>query len=211
MDFGRTYGIPSSFDDAVRRRVDGVTRTIDVGRVSYREWSGARRRALLRERRQRRHERCGRAACERHVEGARRQGDVLLRAHAGLLRVAEHGGDGRARRRHAARRPHARRDRRERPVARRRDVARAGGEAGRRPLRRRADRRRDEARLHHDRAEDLQGHVSRASEGRAAALARRRPSTRPSGCRSSSTASRSERRPAQFEIVPAALRVRVPA
>ena len=41
--------------------------------------------------------------------------------------------------------------------------------AGRRPLRRRADRRRDEARLRHDRAEDLQGHVSRPSEGRAPA------------------------------------------
>ena len=33
----------------------------------------------------------------------------------------------------------------------------------------------------------------------------------PSACRSSSTASRSARRPARFEIVPAALRVRVPA
>jgi diacylglycerol kinase (ATP) len=41
MDFGRTYGIPSSFDDAVRVAVDGVPRTIDAGRVSYREWSGA--------------------------------------------------------------------------------------------------------------------------------------------------------------------------
>jgi YegS/Rv2252/BmrU family lipid kinase len=41
MDFGRTYGISSSFDDAVRVAVDGVPRTIDVGRVSYREWSGA--------------------------------------------------------------------------------------------------------------------------------------------------------------------------
>ena len=41
MDFGRTYGISSSFDDAVRVAVAGVSRTIDVGRVSYREWSGA--------------------------------------------------------------------------------------------------------------------------------------------------------------------------
>jgi YegS/Rv2252/BmrU family lipid kinase len=41
MDFGRTYGISSSFDDAVRVAVDGVPRTIDVGRVTYREWSGA--------------------------------------------------------------------------------------------------------------------------------------------------------------------------
>jgi diacylglycerol kinase (ATP) len=40
MDFGRTYGIPSAFDDAVRVAVRGTARTIDVGRVSYRTWSG---------------------------------------------------------------------------------------------------------------------------------------------------------------------------
>ena len=80
MDFVRTYGIPTRFDDAVRTALDGTTRTIDVGRVSYREWSGADARALRRERRQRRHERRRRPARERHVEGARRQGDVLLRA-----------------------------------------------------------------------------------------------------------------------------------
>ena len=33
MDFGRTHGIPSSFDDAVRVVLDGETRTIDLGRV----------------------------------------------------------------------------------------------------------------------------------------------------------------------------------
>src|SRR5213079_208149 len=41
MDFVRTYGIPTHFDDAVRTAVRGEARTIDVGRVSYREWSGA--------------------------------------------------------------------------------------------------------------------------------------------------------------------------
>jgi diacylglycerol kinase family enzyme len=41
MDFGRTYGIPKKFEDAVKAVVEGVARTIDVGRVSYREWSGA--------------------------------------------------------------------------------------------------------------------------------------------------------------------------
>jgi len=41
MDFVRTYGIPARFDDAVRTALEGTTRTIDVGRVSYREWSGA--------------------------------------------------------------------------------------------------------------------------------------------------------------------------
>jgi YegS/Rv2252/BmrU family lipid kinase len=40
MDFVRTYGIPTSFDDAVRVAVGGSTRTIDAGRVSYRTWSG---------------------------------------------------------------------------------------------------------------------------------------------------------------------------
>jgi YegS/Rv2252/BmrU family lipid kinase len=40
MDFGRTYGIPSRFDDAVRIAAGGATRMIDVGRVAYHEWSG---------------------------------------------------------------------------------------------------------------------------------------------------------------------------
>jgi diacylglycerol kinase (ATP) len=40
MDFVRTYGIPTRFDDAVRTALDGTTRTIDVGRVSFREWDG---------------------------------------------------------------------------------------------------------------------------------------------------------------------------
>jgi diacylglycerol kinase (ATP) len=47
MDFGRTYGIPSSFDDAVRIAVEGVPRTIDVGRVSYRRWNGDEAERLL--------------------------------------------------------------------------------------------------------------------------------------------------------------------
>ncbi len=41
MDFVRTYGIPTEFEAAARTAVEGVARTIDVGRVSYREWSGA--------------------------------------------------------------------------------------------------------------------------------------------------------------------------
>ena len=41
MDFIRTYDIPTRFEDAVRIAVGGMARTIDVGRVSYREWSGA--------------------------------------------------------------------------------------------------------------------------------------------------------------------------
>jgi diacylglycerol kinase (ATP) len=41
MDFVRTFGIPTSFDGAVRTAVHGTARTIDVGRVRFREWSGA--------------------------------------------------------------------------------------------------------------------------------------------------------------------------
>ena len=41
MDFVRTHGIPTRFDDAVRAAVDGAARTIDAGRVRYRSWSGA--------------------------------------------------------------------------------------------------------------------------------------------------------------------------
>jgi len=40
MDFGRTYGLPTKFDDAVRVALDGDTRTVDAGRVRYRTWSG---------------------------------------------------------------------------------------------------------------------------------------------------------------------------
>jgi diacylglycerol kinase (ATP) len=40
MDFGRTYGIPKKFDDAVRVVLAGATRTIDAGRVRYRTWDG---------------------------------------------------------------------------------------------------------------------------------------------------------------------------
>jgi diacylglycerol kinase (ATP) len=40
MDFGRTYGIPTKFDDAVRVALDGDVRTIDAGRVTYRTWAG---------------------------------------------------------------------------------------------------------------------------------------------------------------------------
>jgi YegS/Rv2252/BmrU family lipid kinase len=40
-DFVRTYGIPRKIDDAVRVALGGTARTIDVGRVTYRLWSGA--------------------------------------------------------------------------------------------------------------------------------------------------------------------------
>ena len=40
MDFVRTYEIPNGFEDAVRVALSGATRTIDIGRVSYRTWDG---------------------------------------------------------------------------------------------------------------------------------------------------------------------------
>jgi YegS/Rv2252/BmrU family lipid kinase len=40
MDFVRTYAIPNRFEDAVRTALSETTRTIDVGRVSYRTWDG---------------------------------------------------------------------------------------------------------------------------------------------------------------------------
>jgi YegS/Rv2252/BmrU family lipid kinase len=40
-DFVRTYAIPRKIDDAVRVALGGTVRTIDAGRVTYRSWSGA--------------------------------------------------------------------------------------------------------------------------------------------------------------------------
>ena len=39
-DFGRSFGIGPSFDDAVRTALEGETRELDLGRVRYRSWSG---------------------------------------------------------------------------------------------------------------------------------------------------------------------------
>jgi diacylglycerol kinase (ATP) len=40
QDFGRTYGIPTRFDEAVRVAVEGSTRTVDAARVRYRTGAG---------------------------------------------------------------------------------------------------------------------------------------------------------------------------
>ena len=40
MDFVRTHGIPTRFDDAVRTALAGHVRSVDLGRVSYRTWAG---------------------------------------------------------------------------------------------------------------------------------------------------------------------------
>ena len=39
-DFARTFGIPRDLDDAVRVALEGHVREIDLGRVTYRTWSG---------------------------------------------------------------------------------------------------------------------------------------------------------------------------
>jgi len=41
MDFVRTYGIPTKFEDAVKVALEGATRVVDAGRVRYRTWQGA--------------------------------------------------------------------------------------------------------------------------------------------------------------------------
>lgn len=40
VDFGRTYAIPRSFDEAVTVARDGAVREIDAGRVAFRAWAG---------------------------------------------------------------------------------------------------------------------------------------------------------------------------
>jgi diacylglycerol kinase (ATP) len=40
QDFGRTYGIPAGFDDAVHVALTGTARTVDIGRVTYRQAAG---------------------------------------------------------------------------------------------------------------------------------------------------------------------------
>jgi YegS/Rv2252/BmrU family lipid kinase len=40
MDFVRTHRIPATFDDAVATARDGRAREVDVGRVAYRTWAG---------------------------------------------------------------------------------------------------------------------------------------------------------------------------
>jgi diacylglycerol kinase (ATP) len=41
QDFGRTHGIPTDFDDAVRVALQGTARAVDLGRVVYRDASDA--------------------------------------------------------------------------------------------------------------------------------------------------------------------------
>jgi YegS/Rv2252/BmrU family lipid kinase len=40
MDFVRSHGIPKGFDEAVRTAATGTAKTIDAGRVTYRAWDG---------------------------------------------------------------------------------------------------------------------------------------------------------------------------
>ena len=40
MDFPRTYGIPTNTEEAAAVAVNGATREIDLGKVTYRSWAG---------------------------------------------------------------------------------------------------------------------------------------------------------------------------
>ena len=40
VDFVRTFDIPAKLDEALRVALEGRTRSIDLGRASYRAWSG---------------------------------------------------------------------------------------------------------------------------------------------------------------------------
>ena len=46
-DFVRTFGIPRDVDQAVRVALDGVERHIDLGRVTYRAWAGGEKRSAF--------------------------------------------------------------------------------------------------------------------------------------------------------------------
>ena len=46
-DFVRTFGIPRRVEEAARVALGGVERTIDLGAVSYRSWDGEERRAVF--------------------------------------------------------------------------------------------------------------------------------------------------------------------
>jgi diacylglycerol kinase (ATP) len=46
-DFVRTFGIPSSVEDAVRVAADGDEQAVDLGRVTYRAWDGSEATALF--------------------------------------------------------------------------------------------------------------------------------------------------------------------
>ena len=40
MDFVRTHGIPNRFDPAIRTAATGIAKEVDAGRVAYRAWDG---------------------------------------------------------------------------------------------------------------------------------------------------------------------------
>ena len=108
-DFVRTFGIPHKLDAALDVARGTTTRTVDLGRATYRTWDGGEETKWFANAGKRGHERRGRQARERDRQGARRQGLVRLE-HGGRLRaLAERGGHGQGRRR-GAERPDVRRD-----------------------------------------------------------------------------------------------------
>ena len=141
-DFVRTFGIPDDVADggpdrARRRDAADRPRPRHLPRLGRPRGGGA-----VRERRERGHERRDRPACERHVEGSRREGVVPVGDVRRVRRLVG-GRDARRRRRRDPQRADVRRRRRERALLRRRDEDVPGCDARRRPPRRRHDRRRD--------------------------------------------------------------------
>ena len=192
-DFARTFGIPRDLERRCDVALDGRRcATIDLGPRHLPHWAGRRARSLFRQRRERRHERRDRPARERHLEGARRQGLVLLGDARRLRALADHemrvAVDGETR------------------AAKMIDVIVANGRylgGGMKICPEAepddglfdvlADRRHHEARPDGHAAEALPRHASAAPEGRAPARARRHVDAT-SRCRSSSTASSPGRR-----------------
>ena len=183
--------------------------TIDVGRVRYRTWA-ATRRALVRERRLGRHERRGRAARELDVEGARRRATFFY----ALTRVflAWKNTEVTVRLDDAERR------------GRMHDVIVANGAWHGGGMKLAPDAQPDDglfdvvligdvtqARLRHHLAEALQGRPRQATRRSRCCGARASRSTRPSACPIELDGEQVGTTPAAFEVVPGALRVRVPA
>ena len=46
-DFSRTFGIPRGIEEAARVALEGSVRTLDVGRVTYRAWDGSERSSIF--------------------------------------------------------------------------------------------------------------------------------------------------------------------
>ena len=73
-DFVRTFGIPRKIEEAAEVALRGECRIVDLGRATFRAWDGSEATLLLREHRERRDERRDRPARELDDQAARREG-----------------------------------------------------------------------------------------------------------------------------------------